>query len=50
MATKKNTPKWSDVKTKLADFDRAGLIGLLQDLCFANKDNQVFRTEIAAAG
>lgn len=29
MATKKNTPIWSDVKTKLVDFDRAGLLGLL---------------------
>lgn len=42
MATKKSTPTWSDVKTKLADFDRAGLLGLLQDLYAANKDNQIF--------
>ena len=28
MATKKSTPSWSDVKTKLVDFDRAGLLGL----------------------
>ena len=42
MATKKNTPRWSDVKTKLVDFDRAGLLGLLQDLYAANKDNQAF--------
>ncbi len=42
MATKKNTPSWSDVKTKLVDFDRAGLLGLLQDLYAANKDNQTF--------
>jgi hypothetical protein len=42
MATKKNTPSWSDVKTKLADFDRAGLLGLLQDMYAANKDNQAF--------
>lgn len=42
MATKKNTPTWSDVKTKLTDFDRAGLIGLVQDLYTASKDNQVF--------
>lgn len=39
---KKNTPTWSDVKTKLIDFDRAALLGLLQDLYAANKDNQVF--------
>jgi hypothetical protein len=42
MATKKNTPSWSDVKTKLADFDRAGLLVLLQDLYAVNKDNQTF--------
>ena len=42
MATKKNTPGWSDVKTRLADFDRAGLIGLIQDLYAASKDNQAF--------
>ena len=42
MATKKNTHSWSDVKTKLADFNRAGLLGLLQDLYAANKDIQTF--------
>lgn len=42
MATKKNTPSWSDVKTKLVGFDRAGLLGLLQDLYAVNKDNQAF--------
>lgn len=42
MATKKNTPSWSDVKIKLVDFERAGLLGLLQDLYAANKDNQAF--------
>lgn len=42
MATKKSAPSWSDVKTKLADFDRAGLLGLVQDLYAASKDNQVF--------
>ena len=42
MATKKITPSWSDVKTKLADFDRAGLLGLVQDLYAASKDNQAF--------
>jgi hypothetical protein len=40
--TKKNTPTWIDVKAKLADFDRAGLIGLVQDLYVASKDNQAF--------
>lgn len=42
MATKKITPTWSDVKTRLADFDRAGLLGLVQDLYAASKDNQAF--------
>lgn len=44
MATKpkKAKPTWSDVKTKIADLDRAGLIGLLQDLYSANKDIQIF--------
>jgi len=42
MATKKTTPSWSDVKAKLADFDRAGLLGLAQDLYAASKDNQAF--------
>jgi len=39
---KKSTPSWNDVKTRLADFDRAGLIGLVQDLYAASKDNQAF--------
>ena len=42
MTTKKTTPSWSDVKIKLADFDRAGLLRLLQDLYAANRDNQIF--------
>jgi len=42
MATKKTTPGWSDVKSKLVDFDRAGLIGLVQDLYAASKDKQAF--------
>jgi hypothetical protein len=42
MATKKNAPNWNDLKSRLADFDRAGLIGLLQDLYAASKDNQAF--------
>lgn len=41
-ASKKSAPSWSDVKAKLADFDRAGLIGLVQDLYAAGKDNQAF--------
>ena len=42
VATKKKTPSWVDVKVRLADFDRAGLIGLVQDLYAASKDNQAF--------
>lgn len=42
MATKKKTLSWSDVKAKLADLDRAGLLSLVQDLYTASKDNQVF--------
>lgn len=38
----KATPSWSDVKTKLVDFDRAGLLGLVQDLYGASKDNKAF--------
>ena len=35
-------PTWTDVKSKLASFDRAGLLSLLHDLYAANKDNQAF--------
>jgi len=42
MATKKATPSWIDVKARLADLDRAGLLGLVQDLYAASKDNQAF--------
>lgn len=50
-ATKKDTPSWRDVKTKLADFDHAGLLRLLQDLYTANKDNQAFlHTRLSLGG
>ena len=42
MATGRSKPTWSDVKGKLVDFDRQGLIGLVQDLYEASKDNQAF--------
>ena len=42
MTIKKTTPAWSEVKTQLADFDRAGLLGLVHDLYAASKDNQSF--------
>src|ERR1035437_10444888 len=33
---------WTDVKAKLASFDRIGLLGLVQDLYPAHKDTQAF--------
>lgn len=42
MTTARNTPRWSDVKTRLADLDRAGLVSLVKDLYAASKDNQAF--------
>jgi hypothetical protein len=38
----KSQPTWTDVKAKLADFDRAALLGLIQNLYAAHKDNQAF--------
>jgi hypothetical protein len=38
----KSAATWSDVKAKLGDFDRARLLGLVQDLYTASKDNQNF--------
>jgi hypothetical protein len=38
----KSQPTWTDVKTKLTDFDRAALLGLIQSLYAAYKDNQAF--------
>jgi hypothetical protein len=35
-------PTWTDVKAELANFDRLGLLGLIQDLYLAYKDNQTF--------
>ncbi len=42
MAAKKTNPTWTDVKAKLVHFDRDGLLGLVQDLYAANKDNRIF--------
>ena len=39
---KKTSPTWSDVKSKMAEFDRAGLLGTIQDLYAASKDTQAF--------
>lgn len=41
-ASRKPNPAWTDVKSKLTDFDRADLLGLIQDLYAASKDNQAF--------
>jgi hypothetical protein len=38
----KSKPTWTDVKAKLASLDRPGLLGLIQDLYAAHKDNQTF--------
>jgi hypothetical protein len=35
-------PSWTDVKAELANFDRPGLLRLIQDLYAAHKDNQTF--------
>ncbi len=42
MVAQKTNPTWTDVKAKLAHFDRDGLLGLVQDLYAANKNNQIF--------
>lgn len=42
VATKKVLPSWNDVKRMLTDFDRAGLMGLVQDLYAASKGKQAF--------
>jgi hypothetical protein len=38
----KSQPTWTDVKAKITHFDRAGLLGLVQDIYAANKENQMF--------
>jgi hypothetical protein len=38
----RSQPRWTDVKAKLASFDRLGLLGLIQDLYAAHKENQTF--------
>lgn len=42
LAAKKTTPTWSDLKRQLADLDRPSLLGLIQDLYAASKNNQAF--------
>lgn len=38
----KKKPTWSDLKRQLADLDRPALLGLIQDLYAAKKENQTF--------
>jgi hypothetical protein len=38
----KARPTWGDVKGRLGDFDRAGLMQLIADLYAFHKDNQAF--------
>ena len=38
----RSQPTWTDVKARLAGFDRAALLGLIQGLYTAHKDNQTF--------
>lgn len=42
MASKRSTPSWSDLKARLADLDRAELVGLVQALYAASRENQTF--------
>ena len=42
MTTRKKHPTWSDLKDALKDFDRTDLLGLVEDLYAARKDNQTF--------
>ena len=38
----KKSPTWNDVKTRLSEFDRTSLLGLVKDLYGASKNNQAF--------
>jgi hypothetical protein len=38
----RSQPAWTDVKAKLASFDRSGLLDLIHDLYAAHKDNRAF--------
>jgi hypothetical protein len=39
---KKKAVSWNGVKAGLRDFDRTALLGVVQDLYTASKDNQAF--------
>ncbi len=38
----RSQPAWTDIKARLAGFDRRGLMGLIQDLYAAHKENRTF--------
>src|SRR6202142_4435252 len=38
----RSQPAWTDIKARLAGFDRRELMGLIQDLYAAHKDNRTF--------
>jgi hypothetical protein len=40
--TTRGSPGWSEVKARIAEFDRTGLLGLVQDMYAFSKDNQAF--------
>lgn len=42
MTGRKKNPTWSDLKRQLADLDRPALLGLIQDIYAASKNNQAF--------
>lgn len=42
MTGRKINPTWSDLKRQLADLDRPALLGLIQDIYAASKNNQAF--------
>jgi hypothetical protein len=42
MASKTNSPNWSDIKMRLAESDRSTLIGLVHELYRASTDNRLF--------
>jgi hypothetical protein len=42
VANEKGSPTWIDVKASLLAFDRAGLLGLIQDLYAVSRNNQAF--------
>ena len=42
ITTSRSKPAWKDVKVRIQELDRAGLLALIQDLYAANKGNQAF--------